>query len=99
MSDRRHKLAQSTRRSAKPTGSRPAIHASPPSDRNLAWIDWHAGAWWSCYANYDNKGGDPTRDHTATTLVKYDAHFVEQGSWLFPEDVLTKFGHVSASSG
>jgi hypothetical protein len=65
----------------------------------LTWIDWHEGAWWACFANYDGKGGDPTRNHNATTLVKYSAQFVEQASWLFPESVLQNFGHMSASGG
>ncbi|SDF28339.1 hypothetical protein [Terriglobus roseus] len=74
-------------------------HSFGPTQGSLTWIDWHDGAWWACFANYDNKGGDLTRNHTFTTLVKYNAQFVQQGAWLFPLNVLEKFGHMSASGG
>jgi len=74
-------------------------HSFGPTRGSMTWIDWHEGAWWVCYANYDGKGGDPTRDHNATTLVKYSPKFVDQGAWVFPLEVLAKFGHMSASGG
>jgi hypothetical protein len=66
---------------------------------SLTWVDWHAGSWWACYANYDGKGGMPGRDHRATTLVKYDTDFREQAHWLFPDAVLDSFAPRSASGG
>ena len=74
-------------------------HSFGPTRGSMTWIDWHDGAWWVCYANYDAKGGDPTRDHNVTTLVKYNSQFVEQASWVFPLTVLERFGHMSASGG
>lgn len=74
-------------------------HSFGPTRGSMTWIDWHDNAWWVCYANYDNKGGDPTRDHNVTTLVKYSPGFVEEGSWVFPKNVLESFGHMSASGG
>ncbi len=74
-------------------------HSFGPTRGSMTWIDWHAGAWWVCLANYDGKGGDPSRDHTVTTLVKYSPQFVEQGAWLFPDKLLEAFGHMSASGG
>ncbi len=74
-------------------------HSFGPTRGSLTWIDWHSGAWWACFANYDNQGGDPARDHRATMLVKYNPQFQEQEFWLFPENVLEKFGHMSASGG
>jgi len=59
-----------------------------PTRGSMTWVDWHDGAWWICYSNYDGKGGDPTRDHPVTTLVKYSPEFVEQGAWLSPKNVL-----------
>jgi len=66
---------------------------------SITWIDWHDGAWWVCYANYDAKGGDPSRDHNSTLLVKYSPQFVELSAWAFPQYVLERFGHMSASGG
>ena len=74
-------------------------HSFGPTRGSMTWIDWHENAWWICYANYDGKGGDPTRDHNVTTLVKYSANFVEEGAWVFPKNVLESFGHMSASGG
>ena len=76
-----------------------STHALGPGHGSLTWIDWHAGSWWACFANYDAKGGEPGRDHRSTVLVRYDERFVQQESWLFPDDVLDSFGHMSASGG
>jgi hypothetical protein len=74
-------------------------HSFGPGRGSLTWIDWHDGSWWACFANYDNRGGDPSRDHRATVLVKLNQHFVEQESWLFPSHVLDRFAHYSSSGG
>jgi hypothetical protein len=74
-------------------------HSFGPGRGSLTWITWHDGSWWACFANYDERGRDPERDHRATTLVRFDARFVEQGAWLFPDYVLGRFGHFSASGG
>jgi hypothetical protein len=74
-------------------------HSFGPTRGSMTWIDWHDGAWWVCLANYDARGGDSTRDHNMTTLVKYSPQFVEQGAWLFPKNLLESFGHMSASGG
>ncbi|MDE1177929.1 MAG: hypothetical protein PW789_15220 [Edaphobacter sp.] len=74
-------------------------HSFGAARGSMTWVDWHDGSWWICYANYDGRGGDPTRDHNATLLVKYTPQFVEQGSWVFPQNVLERFGHMSASGG
>lgn len=66
---------------------------------SLTWFDWHKGSWWAGYANYDGRGGMPGRDHTTTTLVRYDRHLREQGHWLFPAAVLERFAPRSSSGG
>lgn len=74
-------------------------HAFGSVHGSMTWIDWHAGSWWACFANYDGRGGDPGHDHRSTVLVRYDEAFQQQESWLFPDDVLNSFGHMSASGG
>lgn len=66
---------------------------------SLTWIDWHAGSWWACFANYDRRGGEPGRDHRWTRLVRYSADFREQGAWLFPKKVLKRLAPRSSSGG
>ena len=70
-----------------------------PGRGSLTWLDWHDGSWWACFANYDGRGGEPGRDHSYTMLVRLDRHFAEQGSWLFPQDVLDLFSPRSSSGG
>ncbi|WP_225199137.1 hypothetical protein [Gluconobacter oxydans] len=74
-------------------------HSFGPGRGSLTWIDWHDGSWWACFANYDGDGGEAPRDHRSTLLVRMDSRFSTQEQWLFPEDVLERFGHHSASGG
>jgi len=83
-----------------------ATRSLGPGRGSLTWIDWHDGSWWACFANYDAKGdgagprgGEPGRDHRATTLVRFDAGFAEQGAWLFPPAVLDQMAPYSSSGG
>ena len=71
----------------------------PLGPGSLTWIEWHDGSWYACFANYDAPRGDPTRDHNATVLVRYTPDFTPKESWLFPKNVLERFGHMSASGG
>lgn len=70
-----------------------------PGRGSLTWLDWHDDSWWAAFANYDGKGGEPGRDHRATTLVRFDTEFREQGAWLFPPSVLERFKPYSSSGG
>ncbi len=74
-------------------------HSLGPARGTANWIDWHDGSWWVGFANYDKRGNDPPRDHNATSLVRYSPLFVEQGAWLFPENVLDRFKPMSSSGG
>src|SRR3546814_14850428 len=64
---------------------------------SLTAMDWHGGSWWAVFANYDDRGGEPGRDHRVTTLVRMDASFRPLESWLFPDAVLARFAPKSCS--
>ena len=66
---------------------------------SLTWMLRRDGAWWGGFANYDGRGGEPGRDHTATALVKFDDAWKVLGQWSFPASVLAKFAPRSASGG
>ncbi len=83
------------RRSLRPLRSR----SLGPGRGSLTWLDWHAGSWWACFANYQGKGGELGRDHKWTTLVRYSQDFTEQGAWLFPEEVVERMAPRSSSGG
>lgn len=70
-----------------------------PGAGSLTWLDWHGGAWWAGFAQYDGRGGEAGRDHRATALVEYTASFAERRRWRFPAAVLDRFAPRSTSGG
>jgi hypothetical protein len=66
---------------------------------SLTWVDRKDGAWWACFANYDERGGEPGRDHRFTTLLRFDDRWRVTGAWMFPKSVLDRFKPRSASGG
>lgn len=66
---------------------------------SLTWVDRRDGSWWAGFANYDGRGGQPGRDHSFTTLVRYDDQWRPQASWRFPPEVLARMAPSSASGG
>jgi len=76
-----------------------ATHSLGPGTGSLTWIVRRDGAWWAGFANYDGKGGEPGRDHRATTLVRFDDAYRRTGAWLFPAPVLAAFAPYSSSGG
>jgi len=94
-----HPMASSVEWFSTATMTHLRSHSFGPGRGSLTWIEWHNGSWWACFAKYDGKGGEPSRDHTATTLVRFTPDFTEKESWLFPANVLERFGHMSASGG
>jgi hypothetical protein len=66
---------------------------------SLTWIDRRDNAWWALFANYDERGGQPGRDHRNTTLVKFDDQWRRMESWGFPPSVLERFAPTSSSGG
>jgi len=72
-------------------------HALGRQFGSLTALDWHDGAWWAVFANYDGKGGEKGRNHRATVLVRMDSAFRPADSWLFPQAVLARFAPRSCS--
>ncbi|UAK24541.1 hypothetical protein [Sphingomonas nostoxanthinifaciens] len=68
-------------------------------DGSLTWAMRRDGGWYACFANYDGHGGTPGRDHSFTTLVRYDREWHAQAQWRFPASVLERMTPRSASGG
>ncbi|OJU08453.1 MAG: hypothetical protein BGN86_05545 [Caulobacterales bacterium 68-7] len=66
---------------------------------SLTWVDRKDGAWWALFANYDNDGKEAPRDHTWTTLVKFDDQWRRLEAWGLPKSVLERMSPMSASGG
>lgn len=75
------------------------IQPLPDAPGSVTWVDRHAGRWWAGFANYDGRGGEPGRDHTATALVVYDDAWRPVGRWRFPPALLDRFAPHSTSGG
>lgn len=64
---------------------------------SLTVLDRHQGKWWAVFANYDERGGEPGRDHRYTLLVRMDDRFRHEAAWTFPPEALARFAPRSAS--
>jgi len=66
---------------------------------SLTWVDRKDGSWWAGFANYDGRGGEAGRDHSFTTMIRFDDRWRPHERWTFPAEVLSRFAPMSASGG
>lgn len=66
---------------------------------SMTFVDRRNGSWWAGFANYDGRGGEPGRDHTATAFVRFDDQWKPHETWTFPDAVLERLKPMSASGG
>jgi hypothetical protein len=66
---------------------------------SITWVDRHDGAWWAMFANYDKNGAEAPRDHTWTTLVKFDDQWRRLEGWALPKTILDRIAPMSVSGG
>ena len=67
---------------------------------SATWIDRHNGFWYVAFAYY-SKGGSsiPNRTNAWSSFVKFDSEWRQIESWVYPNDLLSKFGDSSNSGG
>ena len=66
---------------------------------SITWGDRHDGAWWAMFANYDKNGAEAPRDHTWTTLVKFDDQWRKLEGWALPKTILDRIAPMRVSAG
>ncbi len=67
---------------------------------SLTWVDWHNESWWAVFAHYSRENrAAPGKDNRWTTLVQFDKDWQRQQAWVFPPEVLKRFGTYSNSGG
>ena len=67
---------------------------------SLTWVDWQDNSWWVCYGHYNEKGGEPGKPNTLTSLVRYDKEWRKMGAYSFPTDLVTqRWDGMTASGG
>lgn len=66
---------------------------------SATWVDRRDGAWWVGFANYEGRGGQPGRDPTWSTVVRFDDMWRPKGGYVFPAAVTERFLDRSNSGG
>jgi len=66
---------------------------------SVTWIDQRDGHWWVVFANYTGRGSSEGRDNRWTTLVKFTMEWQMVESWIFPPQVIERFGTRTCSGG
>ncbi len=66
---------------------------------SCTWIDRYNGCWWAAFAHYDKWKQVTGKGTEWTTVVKFDDHWQDLESWVFPENVLDRFRPMSNSGG
>lgn len=66
---------------------------------SATWIDWHDGAWWIAYANYNGEGGVPGRGNEFAYLARYDVQFRKLGAYTYPKAMIERWDGLANSGG
>ena len=66
---------------------------------SLTWVDRRGEDWYACFAHYSNRAREPNRDPSWTSVVKFDDDWRRLESWVFPVEMIEKFGEYSSSGG
>lgn len=69
------------------------------AEGSATWVDRREGAWWVAFANYRGRGGVPGRDPAWTSLVKFDDRWRRVAGFVYPPEVIERFGRYSNSGG
>jgi hypothetical protein len=66
---------------------------------SATWVDLREGYRYVTFAHYRGNGDEPGRDAHWTTLIRFDGEWRQRGSWVYPEEVVSRLGNMSISGG
>lgn len=66
---------------------------------SCTWVDYMNGFWYAGFAHYKKWKNITGTDTKWTTVVKFDKNWIETEAWVFPNDIVEKFGNMSNSGG
>lgn len=66
---------------------------------SCTWVDYYDGYWYASFAQYKKWEHVTGKDSSWTTVVKFDKQWNEISAWLFPKEIIEKFGKMSNSGG
>jgi len=66
---------------------------------SATWIDFYNDCWWVGFAHYTGRGSSEGKTNSWTQVVRFDRQWRRTGAWIFPPEVIAKFGDRSNSGG
>lgn len=66
---------------------------------SATWLDFYKGFWYIAFAHYTGRGSTEEKTNHWTQLVKFTQDWKREEAWVFPKELLTKFGTRSNSGG
>jgi len=69
---------------------------------SLTWLDFHDGAWWGAFANYNrvfDRSPIAYGNKYATQIVRFNEDWKVAEAWILPDELLEKFEDMSNSGG
>jgi len=76
-----------------------ANHSFGILNGSATWLDFHDGHWYVAFAHYTGRGSEDGKNNSWTRLVKFDLHWRQIESWIFPPEIIEQFGTRSNSGG
>ena len=65
---------------------------------SLTWVDYHDGHWYACFAKYA-ANSDTGVGPAFTQIIRFDNEWRRVAGWIFPADLVKRFGRYSSSGG
>jgi len=66
---------------------------------SATWIDRYQGYWYVAFAHYTGRGASGNKSNAWTQLVQFDKEWRQISSWIFPPNLIQRFGTRSNSGG
>lgn len=66
---------------------------------SLTWFDRLGSGWIAGFAHYDGRGGLDYKDHSFSTIARYDNSWRREGGWMIPQNVIERMKPMAASGG
>jgi len=66
---------------------------------SATWIDWYDDHWYVAFAHYTGRGSTESKNNSWSRIVKFDQDWRFIESWVFPKNLIQKFGTRSNSGG
>lgn len=66
---------------------------------SITFVEPYQEGWIAGFAQYDDNGGVPFKNHRYANIVTFDAQWRRTGGWLMPDSILARMAPHAASGG